>query len=126
MRLLHTMLRVKDLDQTICFYEKNFNMRVLRKKKYPKGQFTLVFIGFSNENDETVLEFTYNWGVDNYDIGTAFGHIAFSVEDINHTCDFIRNNGGVILREPGPMKFGGSILAFVEDPNGYKIELLER
>ena len=101
-------------------------MKVLRKKDFPDGKFTLVFMGYDDESQETALELTYNWGVDSYDIGTAYGHIAIGVEDVYATCERIRSAGGKIVREPGPMKFGTTVLAFVEDPTGYKIELLQR
>ena len=126
MRLLHVMLRVKNLDETVSFYETHFKMKELRRKDFPEGKFTLVFMGYGDENQETALEFTYNWDVDTYDIGTAYGHIAIGVEDVYATCESIRQAGGIISREPGPMKFGTTVLAFVEDPNGYKIELLQK
>ncbi len=125
MRLLHVMLRVRDLDQTISFYESIFGFRLLRKQDYPAGKFTLAFMGFGDESDETVLEFTYNWGVSSYDIGTGYGHIALGVPDVHKACEEIRSKGGKVVREPGPMKFSPTVLAFVEDPNGYKIELIE-
>ena len=120
------MLRVKNLEETIQFYTQHFHMKLLRRNDYPEGKFTLAFMGYGDESQETVLEFTHNWGVDTYDIGTAYGHIAIGVSDIYATCDTIRQNGGTIIREPGPMKHGTTILAFIEDPNGYKIELLQR
>ncbi|NBV84246.1 lactoylglutathione lyase [bacterium] len=126
MRLLHVMLRVGNLDKSIAFYQTHFQMKVLRKKDFPDGKFTLVFMGYDDESQETALELTYNWGVDSYDIGTAYGHIAIGVEDVYATCERIRSAGGKIVREPGPMKFGTTVLAFVEDPTGYKIELLQR
>ena len=126
MRFLHVMLRVNNLDDSIAFYERHFDMRLLRRTDYPEGKFTLAFMGYGDERTETVLEFTYNWGVDEYEIGTAYGHIAIGVEDIYATCERIRQLGGRITREPGPMKHGKTLLAFVEDPNGYKIELLQR
>jgi len=126
MRFLHVMLRVKDLAETIAFYELHFGMRLIRQNEYPEGKFTLAFMGYGEEKDETVLEFTYNWGVDHYEIGTGFGHIAIGVPDIYAACESIRAKGGKITREPGPMKHGRTCIAFVEDPNGYKIELIER
>lgn len=126
MRLLHVMLRVNNLDETIAFYEMHFDMKLLRKKEYPAGRFTLAFMGYDDELSETVLEFTYNWDQAHYELGTAYGHVAIAVKDIYQTCQRIAENGGKIVREPGPMKHGSTILAFVEDPNGYKIELLER
>ena len=126
MRLLHVMFRVRDLEEAILFYEDHFGMKLLRRTEYPEGKFTLAFMGYGDEKDHTVLEFTYNWDVDSYEIGTGYGHIAISVPDIYATCEQIRNKGGKITREPGPMKHGTTLLAFVEDPNGYKIELLQR
>ena len=126
MKLLHVMLRVSNLEQTIAFYRDIFNMRVLRKTEYPAGRFTLVFMGYGDEKDHTVLEFTYNWDTSEYNLGTGYGHIAIGVPNVYEACDNIRKQGGVITREPGPMKHGQSILAFVEDPDGYKIELLQR
>lgn len=126
MRLLHTMLRVRDLDKTIAFYSNILGMTLLRKKDYPDGKFTLAFMGYGEESNNTVLEFTYNWGVDTYELGTSYGHIAIGVPNIYETCEKIRQQGGKITREPGPMKHGTTVLAFVEDPDGYKIELLER
>ena len=125
MRLLHVMLRVKDLEESIAFYETHFKMKVLRRKDYPEGKFTLCFMGYGDERQETVLEFTHNWGVADYELGTSYGHIAIGVDDVYATCESIRAKGGNIVREPGPMKFSSTVLAFVEDPNGYKIELLE-
>ena len=126
MRLLHIMLRVGDLDRSIVFYESMFHMKVLRRKDYPKGRFTLVFMGYGDETTETVLELTHNWDTASYDIGTGYGHAAISVPDVYKTCDDIRSKGGRIIREPGPMKESTTVLAFVEDPDGYKIELLAR
>ena len=126
MKLLHVMLRVSNLEQTITFYRDIFKMRVLRKTEYPAGRFTLVFMGYGDEKDHTVLEFTYNWDTSEYNLGTGYGHIAIGVPDVYEACENIRKRGGVITREPGPMKHGQSILAFVEDPDGYKIELLQR
>ena len=126
MRLLHVMFRVRDLEEAILFYEDHFGMKLLRRTEYPEGKFTLAFMGNGDEKDHTVLEFTYNWDVDSYEIGTGYGHIAISVPNIYATCEQIRNKGGKITREPGPMKHGTTLLAFVEDPNGYKIELLQR
>jgi len=124
MRLLHVMLRVRDLEESIAFYETHFKMKVLRQKDYPEGKFTLCFMGYGDEGSETVLELTYNWGVSSYELGTSYGHIAIGVDDVYATCESIRAKGGKIVREPGPMKFSTTVLAFVEDPNGYKIELL--
>ncbi len=124
MRLLHTMLRVGDLDKSITFYTKVFGMKLLRRKDYPDGKFTLAFVGYGDEKDTSVIELTYNWDTDHYDLGNGYGHIAIEVDDVYKACDTIRAHGGKITREPGPMKHGSSILAFVEDPDGYKIELL--
>ncbi|MCY1295554.1 Lactoylglutathione lyase [compost metagenome] len=124
MRLLHTMLRVGDLDKSIAFYTEVLGMTLLRRKDYPDGQFTLAFVGYGAEDENSVIELTYNWGVDKYDLGTGYGHIALEVDDVYKACEDIRSRGGKITREPGPMKHGTSILAFVEDPDGYKVELL--
>lgn len=124
MRLLHTMLRVGDMDASIAFYTEVLGMTLLRRKDYPDGQFTLAFVGYGDEAHNSVLELTQNWGVSSYELGTGYGHIALEVEDVYKACDDIRSRGGKITREPGPMKHGTSILAFVEDPDGYKIELL--
>lgn len=124
MRLLHTMLRVGDLDKSITFYTNILGMKLLRRKDYPEGKFTLAFVGYGDEKDTSVIELTYNWDTDHYDLGNGYGHIAIEVDDVYKACDTIRTHGGKITREPGPMKHGTSILAFVEDPDGYKIELL--
>lgn len=126
MRILHTMLRVKNLEQSIHFYTHVLGMKLLRKQDYPEGKFTLAFIGFADESEQAVLELTYNWGVDHYDMGNAFGHIAIAVPDVYKACEQIRSKGGKIKREAGPMKGGTTVIAFVEDPNGYAIELLAR
>ncbi|MBD2579012.1 lactoylglutathione lyase [Oscillatoria sp. FACHB-1406] len=125
MRMLHTMLRVTNLEESLRFYCDILGMKVLRQKDYPGGQFTLAFVGYGDESDNTVIELTYNWGVDTYDIGTAYGHIALGVEDIYKTCQEIKEKGGKVTREPGPMKHGSTVIAFVEDPTGYKIELIQ-
>ena len=124
MRLLHTMLRVGDLDKSIAFYTQVLGMRLLRRKDYPEGKFTLAFVGYGDEASNSVIELTHNWGVEDYELGTAFGHIALEVEDVYKACEDIRARGGRIVREAGPMLHGSSILAFVEDPDGYRIELL--
>lgn len=125
MRLLHTMLRVGDLDQSLKFYCDVLGMKLLRKKDYPGGEFTLAFVGYGDESDHTVLELTYNWGVDSYDLGDAYGHIAIGVDDIYKACDAIKAMGGKVVREPGPMKHGSTVIAFVQDPDGYKVELIQ-
>lgn len=125
MRLLHTMLRVGDLDRSLKFYCDVLGMQLLRRKDYPGGEFTLAFVGYGDEADTSVLELTYNWGKDRYDLGDAYGHIALGVDDIYATCESIRSQGGKISREPGPMKHGSTVIAFVEDPDGYKVELIQ-
>ncbi len=124
MRLLHTMLRVGDLDKSIAFYTEVLGMRLLRRKDYPEAQFTLAIVGYGDEAAHSVIELTHNWGVTEYELGTGYGHIALEVDDVYQACDDISARGGKITRAPGPMKHGDSILAFVEDPDGYKIELL--
>lgn len=124
MRILHTMLRVGDLEKSIAFYTEVLGMKELRRKEYPNGKFTLAFLGYGDESDHTVLELTYNWGVDSYDIGTAFGHIAIEVPDVYQACDNMRKAGGKIIREAGAMNAGSTIIAFLEDPDGYQIELI--
>jgi lactoylglutathione lyase len=126
MRLLHTMLRVGNLDESIKFYTEVLGMKLLRKKDYPSGKFTLAFVGYGNESEEAAIELTYNWDVDHYELGNAYGHIALEVDDVYEACDRIKARGGRVVREAGPMKSGTTILAFVEDPDGYKIELLGR
>ncbi len=125
MRLLHTMLRVNNLDESLSFYCDKLGMKLLRRKDYPSGEFTLAFVGYGSEADHTVVELTHNWGVDKYETGTAFGHLAVGVEDIYKTCDELKKKDVKVTREPGPMKHGGAVIAFIEDPNGYKIELIE-
>ncbi|QTR53725.1 lactoylglutathione lyase [Thiothrix unzii] len=124
MRILHTMLRVGDLERSIAFYTNVLGMQLLRRKDYPAGEFTLAFIGYGDETDQTVLELTYNWGVDQYELGTAFGHIALEVPDVHAACEKMRAAGGKIIREAGPMNAGTTIIAFLEDPDGYQIELI--
>ncbi len=126
MRLLHTMIRVSDLDKSIYFYTRVLGMRLLRRKDYPGGKFTLAFVGYGDEADTAVIELTHNWETSTYDHGNAFGHIAIAAEDIYTLCDKIRADGGMISREPGPMKHGNTVIAFVRDPDGYAIELIER
>lgn len=125
MRILHTMLRVGDLDQSLSFYCDVLGMKLLRRKDYPGGEFTLAFVGYGDESEEAVLELTYNWGVETYELGSAYGHIALGVDDIYTTCDTIKARGGQVTREPGPMKHGSTVIAFVEDPDGYKVELIQ-
>ncbi len=125
MRMLHTMLRVGDLDKSIAFYCDVLGMNLLRRKDYPGGEFTLAFVGYGEEKDNTVIELTYNWGVEEYDLGKGYGHIALGVDDIYSTCDRIKAQGGKVSREPGAMKHGSTVIAFVEDPDGYKIELIQ-
>lgn len=124
MRLLHTMIRVCDLDRSIAFYTEILGMTLLRRKDYPDGKFTLAFLGFGDEADHTVVELTHNWETASYEHGNAFGHIAIEVGDVYKACDEIKQHGGNVIREAGPMKHGTTTLAFVEDPDGYKIELL--
>ena len=124
MRLLHTMLRVGDLSRSLAFYTQVLGMRLLRQQDYPEGRFTLAFVGYGEEHDTTVLELTHNWDTAAYDIGSGYGHIAIGVADVYAACEKIRAAGGKIVREPGPMKHGSTILAFVEDPDGYRVELL--
>ncbi len=124
MRILHTMLRVGDLERSIAFYTHVLGMQLLRRKDYPEGKFTLAFIGYGDEVDNTVLELTHNWGVDQYELGTAYGHIALEVPDVYAACDKMRAAGGKIIREAGPMNAGSTIIAFLEDPDGYQIELI--
>ncbi|MBD2101806.1 lactoylglutathione lyase [Leptolyngbya sp. FACHB-261] len=125
MRMLHTMLRVGNLDKSLDFYCNVLGMQLLRKKDYPSGEFTLAFVGYGDESDNTVIELTYNWDRDSYNLGDAYGHIALGVDDIYATCEAIRAKGGKVTREPGPMKHGSTVIAFVEDPDGYKVELIQ-
>ena len=125
MRLLHTMLRVGDLERSLAFYTDLLKMSLLRRKDYPSGRFTLAFVGYGPESDQTVLELTHNWDTSSYELGDAYGHIALGVEDIRSTCAAISGKGGRVVREPGPMKHGSTVIAFVEDPDGYKVELIE-
>lgn len=125
MRMLHTMLRVGNLEESLKFYCDILGMKLLRKKDYPGGEFTLAFVGYGDESDHTVLELTYNWGTDSYDLGDGYGHIALGVDDIYGTCEAIKAQGGNVVREPGPMKHGSTVIAFVQDPDGYKVELIQ-
>jgi len=124
MRILHTMLRVGNLDRSIKFYTEILNMKLLRKKDYPDGKFTLAFLGYGDESENSAIELTYNWDTDSYDLGNAYGHIAIEVEDVYQAANKIKQQGGKVIREPGPMNAGKTILSFVEDPDGYQIELL--
>ena len=126
MRILHTMLRVGDLDRSIKFYTGILGMRELRRKDYPDGKFTLAFIGYQDETEAAAIELTYNYGVEKYELGTAYGHIAIEVEDAYRTCEEIKRRGGKVTREAGPMKHGTTVIAFIEDPDGYKVELIQR
>ncbi|MEG4840522.1 MULTISPECIES: lactoylglutathione lyase [unclassified Microcoleus] len=125
MQLLHTMLRVGNLEESLKFYTEVLGMKLLRQKEYPEGKFTLAFVGYGDESDTTVLELTYNWGVTEYNLGDAYGHIAIGVDDIYGTCEEIKARGGKVSREPGPMKHGSTVIAFVQDPDGYKVELIQ-
>ncbi len=124
MRLLHTMLRVGNLERAIAFYTDILGMKLLRQKDFPDGKFTLAFVGYEQESEGAVIELTYNYGVENYDLGNGFGHIAIGVDDIYTACDKIKEAGGVVSREPGPMKHGTTVIAFVKDPDGYAIEFI--
>lgn len=125
-RFLHVMLRVTDLERSIAFYTKLFGLTVLRQTDYPSGHFTLAFLGFKEESDETVIELTYNWGEQSYDKGNAFGHLAFGVENISEFCQYLRKAKVNITREPGPMQFDSNeLIAFIKDPDGYSIELIQ-
>ncbi len=126
MRLLHTMIRVNNLDESLKFYCDAMGMKLLRKHDYPNGRFTLAFVGYGDERNQTVVELTHNWDTSSYDVGSAFGHLAVGVDDIYATCDALKRHGVKVVREPGPMKFGGPEIAFIEDPNGYKIELIQQ
>ena len=125
MRLLHTMLRVGDLEHSLTFYTEVLGMRLLRRKDYPDGRFTLAFVGYGDESDTAVLELTHNWDTSSYEIGTGYGHIALGVDDIHATCEAMAAKGGRVVRPPGAMKHGTTVIAFVEDPDGYKVELIQ-
>lgn len=126
MRILHTMLRVGDLNKSIAFYTEVLGMKLLRRTDYPEGKFTLVFVGYQDESAGAVIELTYNWGVEKYEIGAGYGHIAIEVDDAAKTCELVKQRGGKVAREAGPMKLGTTIIAFVEDPDGYKIEFIQK
>ena len=126
MRVLHTMIRVVDLQRSIDFYTKVLGMKVLRQKDYPDGRFTLAFVGYADESEQAVIELTHNWDTKSYELGNAFGHIAVAVPDAYKACEAVAAKGGRVTRPAGPMKFGGSVIAFVEDPDGYKIEFIQK
>lgn len=126
MRILHTMLRVGDLEKSLDFYTQVLGMRLLRRKDYPDGKFTLAFVGYQDEADGAVLELTHNWDTSSYNLGDGYGHIALEVEDAYKACEDIKTRGGKVTREAGPMKHGTTVIAFVEDPDGYKVELIQR
>jgi lactoylglutathione lyase len=126
MRMLHTMLRVGDLERSIQFYQNVLNMKLLRQHDYPEGKFSLAFVGYGDEKDHTVLELTYNYGTETYDKGNAFGHVAIEVDDAYQACDAVKKAGGKVVREAGPMMHGSTVIAFVEDPDGYKIEFIQK
>ncbi|BBF86602.1 lactoylglutathione lyase [Aquitalea magnusonii] len=126
MQFLHTMLRVGNLERSLAFYQDVLGMRLLRRQDYPEGRFTLAFVGYGDEADHTVLELTHNWDTDSYELGNAFGHIAIGVDDAYQACDAVRAKGGKVVREAGPMKHGTTVIAFVEDPDGYKIEFIQK
>jgi lactoylglutathione lyase len=123
---LHTMIRVGDLDRSVAFYTQLLGMKEIRRRDVPDGKYTLVFVGFGPEPEHAVIELTYNYGVETYELGNAFGHLAIGVPDVYALCETLRAGGAKITREPGPVKFGTTVIAFVEDPDGYKIELIER
>ena len=125
MRILHTMLRVGDLEKSIGFYTNVLGMKLLRRNDFPDGKFTLAFVGYGDESKEAVLELTYNWGVGQYEIGTGYGHVALEVDDAYKACEEVQARGGKVTRPAGPMKHGTTVIAFVEDPDGYKIELVQ-
>lgn len=124
MRILHTMIRVVDLDKSIQFYTDILGMKLLRKKDYPDGEFTLAFVGYGDESDEAVIELTHNWQTTSYELGDAYGHIAIEVDDVYQACEAMKKSGGKIIRDAGPMNAGTTIIAFIEDPDGYQIELI--
>lgn len=126
MRILHTMLRVGNLERSIRFYTEVLGMRLLRRRDFPDGKFTLAFLGYAEESESAVLELTYNWGVEKYEPGTGYGHIAIEVDEAHRACEEVKKRGGKVTREAGPMKHGTTVIAFVEDPDGYKIEFIQR
>ncbi|CAH1387841.1 lactoylglutathione lyase [Candidatus Nitrotoga sp. M5] len=126
MRILHTMLRVGNLDRSIAFYTEVLGMKLLRRNDYPEGKFTLAFVGYQDEKDGAVLELTYNWDVEKYDLGTGYGHVAVEVDNAEKACELVKKKGGSVIREAGPMKHGTTVIAFVSDPDGYKIEFIQK
>ncbi|MGO8754001.1 MAG: lactoylglutathione lyase [Gallionellaceae bacterium] len=126
MRILHTMLRVGNLEKSLAFYTGILGMKLLRRKDYPEGKFTLAFVGYDDEERSAIIELTHNWGVDKYELGNAYGHIAIEVEDAHAACENIKSRGGKVVRDAGPMKHGSTVIAFVEDPDGYKIEFIQK
>ena len=126
MRILHTMLRVGNLDRSIAFYTEVLGMKLLRQNDYPDGKFTLAFVGYQDEKDGAVLELTYNWGVEEYDLGSGYGHIAIEVDNAGEACELVKQKGGSVIREAGPMKHGTTVIAFVSDPDGDKIEFIQK
>jgi len=126
MRILHTMLRVGNLERSIAFYQDVLGMKLLRRNDYPEGRFTLAFVGYGDEKSAAVLELTHNWDTESYDLGNGFGHVAVAVEDAYAACELVRQKGGKVTREAGPMKHGTTVIAFVEDPDGYKIEFIQK
>ncbi len=126
MRIIHTMIRVGNLERSIKFYTEVLAMRLLRMEEYTEGKFTLAFVGYDEESESAVIELTHNWGIDSYDLGDGFGHIAIEVDDAYATCEAIKARGGNVVREPGPMQHGKTVIAFVEDPDGYRLELIQR
>ena len=126
MRILHTMLRVGNLDRSIAFYTEVLGMKLLRRNDYPDGKFTLAFVGYQDEKDGAVLELTYNWDVEKYDLGSGYGHVAIEVDNAGKACELVKQKGGSVIREAGPMKHGTTVIAFVSDPDGYKIEFIQK
>ena len=126
MRILHTMIRCGDMDRSIAFYTGILGMRLFRRRDYPDGKFTLAFVGYGDESEEAAIELTHNWGVTAYELGTGYGHVAIEVDDVYEACERIKRDGGTVTREAGPMKGGTTVIAFVADPDGYKIELIGR
>lgn len=126
MRILHTMLRVGNLERSLAFYQQVLGMQLLRRQDFPEGRFTLAFVGYGEEDSHTVIELTHNWDTPSYELGQGYGHIAIEVDDAAAACDAARARGGKVVREAGPMKHGTTVIAFVEDPDGYKIEFIQK